>query len=404
MKNVWKKVMATVLAAAMVFSLAACGSGSGSSGGSGGEAGESGGKACTIGVALYSDGNAQTDAIKAYLDEISGSLNTTFKYTLLTQTDEAANLTKIQELISSGVDGIICTMDLGSEAIIEECEAAGVYLGGFLCDYETSYTSSYEKIFQNEYFVGTVADGDCGDDVTSGQDYFDSLIEYNERNADNPITHVSMVMFPVWAFPLNAVKTEQFTDAVEEYNKTAEEPITIDPLNEETDVLQFTQMDTTYFSKHSGIQGIISFAAGYNTYSTMVTAGVDDEIKLFASGYDRGSEEYFGTKGAGTLQQIIVSAPEAINYPLVLLLNAINGVEFSDQPEDAERYAARNVILNSDEDMEIFKDSIWLTADGADAMFTGEEVLNMTAYANPEATYADLVESLQHMTIDDMKK
>lgn len=361
------------------------------------------GKKCTIGIALYADGSPQSDALKAYLDAIGPELNCTFKYTVLTQTDEAANLTKIQELISSGVDGIVTTMDLGSEAIVEECEAAGVYIGGFLCDFQTSFDNSFDRVFKNPYFVGAVADGDCGEDVRAGQIYFDSLIEYNERNPEAPLTHVSMVMFPTWAFPLNAVKSQQFVDCVSQYNETAETPITVDELNPDTDILQFTMMDSTYLLKHEGIDAIMSFAAVYNTYSTLVSSGVDARIKLFGSGYDRGAEAYFGTAGNGTLQQIIIAAPETINYPLVLILNAINGVTFPDQPEVAERHASSSIVLNSDEDMEAFKNSVWFTANGADAMFTGEDVLRMTAYANPEATYADLVESLNHMTIDDIK-
>jgi len=408
MKKLAKRVIAVVLSAAMAFSLAACGSpdssGTKTSGDAAGDTADSKGKECTIGVALYGDGSPMADAIKGYLDTIADDLNTSFKYTVLTQTDEAANLSKIQELISSGVDGIICTMDLGSEAIMQECEAADVYLGGYLCDYETSFTNSYDAIFKNDHFVGTVAEGDCGEEINSGNVYFDSLVEYNERNPEAPLTHVSMVMFPTWAYPLNALISEQFLADVDEYNKTAETPITVDPLNEDTDVLQFTQMDTTYFSKHKGIEGIISFAAGYNTYSTMVTAGVDDEIKLFASGYDRGNEKYFGSAGNGTLQQIVVSAVESVNYPLVLLLNAINGVKFSDQPEEAERHCVNQIVLNSDEDMEAFKKSVFFTGAGEDAMFTGQDVLNMTAYANPDATYADLVESLSHMTVDDLNK
>ena len=71
-------------------------------------------KKASIGVALYSDTGPAPTATKAYLESLSDVLNCEFKYTVLTQTDEAANLTKIQELIASGVDGIICTMDMGT--------------------------------------------------------------------------------------------------------------------------------------------------------------------------------------------------------------------------------------------------------------------------------------------------
>lgn len=400
MKKVLKKISAILLAGALTVSLVGCGSNGGSAGGASGTKG----KACTIGVAFYQDTGLAVDATKAYLESLSDTLNVKFTYTVLTQTDEAANLTKIQELISSNVDGIICTMDLGMTSIIQECEAAGVYLGGYLCDYDTSYNTAYDQVFKSDYFVGTATDGQNPDDVTIGTTMFDSLIEYNERNADAPITHVSMAIFPVWAFPSQQVGAEQFVAAVEAYNATAETPITVDPLDEESDVLAFAPLDTTYFAKHADSQAIISFAAGSAfVYPTMVQAGVDSSMKLFTTGFDGGEEANFGTAGNGTYQQNMVTAVESITFPLVLLLNKINGVEFSDQPAEAERISTAQYVMNSDEDMTKFQTSCYYTKDAANAMYTPQDVLNMTAFGNPDATYANLKGILSTMTIDSIK-
>jgi len=327
-----------------------------------------------------------------------------FTYAVLTQTDESANLSTIQNLIASGVDGIICTMDLGTNSIIEECELAGVYLAGYLCDYDTSYTQNYDRVFKSDYFLGTATDGQNPDDVTIGTTMFNSLLEYNAR-AEKPLTHVAMAIFPVWAFPSQMVGAQQFAAAVEEYNKTAETPITVDPLDEEVDVLMFSPLNTTYFSKHADIDGIISFAAGTSfVYPVMVQAGVDKDIKLFTTGFEGGEENNFGSKGTQTFQQNMVSAVESITYPLVLLLNKINGVEFADMPEDAERVSTSQFCMNSDEDLAAFMANVYYTGNAADAMFTPDEVLNMTAFGNPEATYAGLRDLLSHMTIEDLAK
>ncbi len=428
-KALLKKISAIMLAGVMAVSVVGCGSGGNTADNSpapadsgtadsgtadsdtassdsqeAGSAPTVEGKDCTIGVALYADTGLAADSTKAYLESLSDTLNVKFTYTVLTQTDEAANLTKIQELISSNVDGIICTMDLGTPSIIQECEAAGVYLGGYLCDYDTSFNTAYDQVFKSEYFVGTAVDGQSPDDVTIGTTMFDSLIEYNERNADAPITHVSMAIFPVWAFPTQQVGAEQFVAAVEAYNETAETPITVDPLNEESDVLAFSPMDTTYFAKHADSQAIISFAAGNAfVYPTMVQAGVDSSLKLFTTGFDGGEDVNFGTSGNGTFQQVMVTAPESITYPLVLLLNKINGASFPDQPAEAERVSSAQYLVNSDEDMAIFQKSCFFTKDAANAMYTPQDVLNMTAYGNPNATYADLKGILSTMTIDSIK-
>lgn len=356
-------------------------------------------KKATIGVCFYQDTGKAPNATKAFLESLADTLNVEFKYGTFTQTDEAANLTKVQELIASGVDGIIGTMDLGTQSILSECEAAGIYYAGYLCDFDTSYTTAYDDVFGNSNFLGTVVDGHAPDDVNIGDQFFDSLIEYNERNADAPLTHVSMAVFPVWAFPAQTTAAEQFVADVEEYNKTAETPITVDPLDEEVDVLNFAPLDSTYFSKHPDTQAIMSFAAGTSfVYPTMVSAGVDSDIKLFTTGADGGEETNFGSAGTQTYQQIAFTGAESIVYPLVLMLNKINDTEFADMPEKAERISTELYIVNSDEDMELYVNSLYNTADAANAAYTPEDVVNMTAFGNPDATYAGLVEAVQTLT------
>lgn len=362
-------------------------------------------KHAKIGIALYQDSGKAVTALKNYLESLQETLNVEFVYTVFSVTDEATNLTKIQELISSGVNGIIATADLGTPAIIAECEAAGVYYGGYISDFDVSYNTASEAVFGSDYFVGTAADGQTPDAVNIGTTMFDSLMAYNDSNPDAPISHVSFCLFPVWAFPSQMVAAEQFKGAVEDYNKTAALAIVIDPIDEGTDVLPFSPLDSTYFTKHPDTQAIISLAAGTSfVYPTMVSAGVDDKIKLFTTGYEGGEEANFGTVGKKTYQQVGVSAIESVNYALVLILNKVNGVDFKDMPEQAERVSTSQMIINNDEKMKTFTEkSMYFDGDAAKALFTAEDVLNMTAYGNPDATYADLKEMLAHLTIEDLQ-
>ncbi len=383
-----KKILALVLTLALVFALAA-------------PTASAKARATKIGVGLYQDSGAAVTAVKAYLASLEDALNVKFTYTVLSNTDEAQNITKVQELIAAGCDGIICTMDMGTEAILQECADAGVYLAGYLCDYDTSFRNNYDNVFKNEFFLGTVADGGCADEARRGYDFFDSVIEYNDRTPDAPIRHVAMTVFPAFAFPYQQSFAAQFVEKVEEYNAAnPDKAIEVDPLSEETDVLMFRPMDSTYFSKHPGIDGIVSICSGSFVYPTMVSAGVSGTMKLFAAGYNDGDDAVFGSSGA--YQQEMVCAVESITYPLVLLLNKINGVEFPDQPAEAERRDCSTLIINSDEDLELFKSCIYLTFNMEDAFLTAEQVLNLTAYANPDATYAGLCEILDHMTIEDI--
>ena len=384
-----KKILALVLTLALVFALAA-------------PTASAKARTTKIGVGLYQDSGAAVSAVKAYLGSLEDALNVKFTYTVLSNTDEAQNITKVQELIAAGCDGIICTMDMGTEAILQECADAGVYLAGYLCDYDTSFRNNYDNVFKNEFFLGTVADGGCADEARRGYDFFDSVIEYNERTPDAPIRHVAMTVFPAFAFPYQQDFAAQFVEKVEEYNAAnPDKAIEVDPLSDETDILMFRPMDSTYFSKHPGIDAIVSICSGSFVYPTMVSAGVSNTMKLFAAGYNDGDEAVFGSKGA--YQMEIVSPVEAITYPLVLLLNKINGVEFPDQPAEAERKGNSVLIINSDEDLAKFQKSIYLSFKPEDAFLTPEDVVALTAYNNPDATYAGLVDVLAHMTIDDIK-
>ena len=407
MKNTVKKVIALALALVMILALAACGSAKPAAATDTNPTEQTANfKKTKIGVGLCNDSGYYTENVRTYLSALGKAMNIEFIYVVLTQTDEAANLTKVQELIAAGAEGIILTLDMGTPTILQECASANVYVAGFLCDFNTSFYTAYDEVFKNPNFLGSASDGPCGDDLRAGYDYFDSLMEYNERHPDAPLTHVAMVTFPAWAFPAQQIFVQQFTEKVEEYNQTAETPITVDPLDEAVDVLPFTPLDSTYFAKHDGIDAIMCFADG-NTfvYGTMLSAGVNDKIKLFSAGYGEGTDENFGSKGFGTFQQETVSAIEAVIYPVVLLVNKINGVEFADQPAEAERRSCFSIILNSDEDMDVFVNhSFYITGNMDDALYSPEQVVNMTAVANPNATYAELCSALTQMTFDYIHK
>ena len=384
-----KRILALVLTLVLVFALAA-------------PTASAKARSLKIGVALYQDSGAAVTAVKAYLAGLEDTLNVKFAYTVLSTNDEALNVTKIQELIAAGCDGIICTMDQGTQAILQECSDAGVYLAGYLSDYDTSFRNDYDGVFKNEFFLGTVGDGPCGDHTTRGVDFFNSVLEYNERTPDAPIRHVACTVFPKFAFPYSWVNVEQFVAEVEKYNaENPDKAIEVDPFNEETDVLMFRPVDSTYFNKHPGIDAIVAFNAGSFVYPSMVSAGVADTMKLFAAAYNDGDDAVFGSNGA--YQQEMVCAVESITYPLVLLLNKLNGAEYPDQPAEAERRDCSTLIINSDEDLAKFKSCIYLSFNMEDAFLTADEVLNLTAYANPDATYAGLCEILDHMTIEDIK-
>lgn len=386
----FKKIAALGLAAIMGLStLTACGKGGSSDTTQGGSTVET--KHHKIGVGLYTDSGKSVEAIKAYLDGISKTVDCEFSYTTLSTYDEATNLTEVQNLISSGCEGIILTADMGTTSIIKECAEANVYVAGFLCDFNQSMFTAHEEVFENEYFLGTVCDG-WADATPYGEQVADEVIK-------NGYKSVGVIVFPEYAYPNQTVVAKAFTDKINEYNKTADQKITV----KEPTVLNFAPLDATYFSENADIDCLFSVAAGASfVYPQMVAANRTD-IKLYTSGFE-GTEdvENFGANGNGAFRGTMCSAPEAIAYPLCLLIDKLNGTVYKDLPA-TERVDCQPIIILSDDDLNKVKEkSLYFSADYKDALLTGEDIVNMCASYNADATYAQLVEKLQHLGVNDL--
>ena len=191
-----KKMVALGLAAVMSVSLlAGCGSSSDSDSAS--TDGTEGTKVETkhhkIGVGLYTDQGQSVEAIHAYLDGIQDVIDCEFQYVTLSTYDEATNLSLVQDLISSGCEGIIMTADMGTNSILAECESAGVYTAGFLCDFNQSYATAHDEVFGNEYFLGTVCDG-YAVPTKYGEMVAEKVAEAGYKN-------IGVLTFPSWAYP-----------------------------------------------------------------------------------------------------------------------------------------------------------------------------------------------------------
>ena len=340
-----------------------------------------------IGIGLYQDSGPAVTATKAYLDGLKEELNCDFKYVTLSQTDEATNKTRVQELISAGCKGIILTMDLGMSAIIAECEKADVYLAGYLSDYETTLDS----IKDNDHFVGTVVDG-AYNGTAWGEHIAERVINEGYKN-------IGMIKFPAFAFPHQIEMDTAFRAKIEEYNATATEKITVQATTTE---LNFSPLDAAYFSENPNLDAIFAMCAGVDfVYPTMV-AQEKTNIKLYTAGFTT-SESTLSDFGEGKcIQELVFSNVEAVTYPVVMLLNKINGTEFSDNPAQAERVDSSQIIIENTADLQLVQTkSIYCTGKAEDAFLTASQVKALLAENG--GTYAKLVEAVQSMTIEDLE-
>ena len=394
----FKKLAALGLAGVMgVSTLAGCGAGANSNSGTekASVETESVDKASVetkhhkISVGLYTDHGRAVEAINAYLDGIDDVIDVEFNTFVLSTYDENANLTAVQNEISAGAEAIIMTADMGTEAILKECESANVYVAGFLNDYNMSFYTAKEAVFNNEYFLGSVVDGPL-DNKGYAEAVAADVIE-------NGYKHVGIATFPVWAYPLQQDLANAFIAKIDEYNKTAEEKIEVYDIAE----VDFgSGLPATYFTDHPDMDCLFSVAAGASLVYPKMISDNRTNIALYTTGFEATEDvENFRSSGNGIFKAIACSAPEAIAYPICLIIDKLNGTTYSDLPVEKERVDCAAYQIISDEEMEQMKKTLYYTADYKDAAITGEDILNMCASYNPEATYAGLKAKLLDLGI-----
>ncbi len=377
MKKIFKKILLFVTTAALCLGLGASLAGCNSDG-----------DKIKIGVGLYQDSGPAVTATKTFLAGVADELNCEFTYVTLSQTDEAANKTAVQNMISQGCNGLILTMDLGISSILTECKKAGVYVAGYLSDYE----STLDSIKDNENFVGTVVDG-----AYRGTAWGEHIAQ---RVIDEGYTNIGMIKFPAYAFPHQNEMDAAFRAKIAEYNETAatEDKITVQATTTE---LAFSPLEASYFSSNPDLDAIFAMCAGVDfVYPTMVSAGKTN-IKLYTAGFTN-SETTLADFGEGKcIQELVFSNVEAVAYPLVMLVNKITGNEFSDNPAQAERVDSSQIIIENTEDLNLVKTkSLYWTNKMEDSFLSAADVKALLAENG--GTYAKLVEAVQSMAIDDL--
>lgn len=338
-----------------------------------------------IGILGYQQSGEPVTAINNFMSALHDATGIEYIYVCGSSYDEQTNLTHVQNLISSGCNGIIMCMDSAMEAIIEECQLAEVFVGGFLCDMERSM--ELLKTYPN--FVGTVCDG-AYDNTIYGTHAAELVIKDGRKS-------VGLLTSPYRYYPHKQEAVEAFQKAIEEYNATAEEKIAVSDVQE----LAFSALDATYFANHPDIDSIVTFAAGTFVYPTMIAENRTD-LCMYAVGFES-EDAFLENMRKGVCGMQTYGNTEAVVYPLVMLINAIQGNRYADQPEQAERMDSSVVFVSTAEEIEaVMSKSFYLNPVMENSFLTVDQIKNMILSYNADATYADLTAFLNHMSIEDI--
>ncbi len=336
-----------------------------------------------IGVMGYIETGAGLDNWNAFTDALGEKLNIEFVYVVGSTYDEAANVTKAQELISAGCDGIITWMDSANPAILEECEKAGVLFGAV----KTAMNTSFDAVKDSESFVGCVNDGTTDPTVLANQMWSQIL--------DLGVTEVGIAIFPAFAYPTQQQIADEIIALADAYNSSAAEAVNV----YEPAVLMFEMLPETYFADNPDVQLICGLAASF-VYPTMISANRSDVV-LLSTGYE---PEYEEPMRDGVIQLQSFTLSETAMYTIALMVDRLNNLAYPDMPETQSLVNVTPVMVTTGDDLDIlFDKTLVADSDPAKIFPSLESLLMLTQCYNPDATYADLVSAVQSMSFEDIK-
>ncbi len=411
-----KKLIALLLALVMVFGLVACGNPGGQQTGDpnpGTPDAPNNGEVYKIVVMSFDVTGALYDATCAYLDYLSEELGFEYEYVSAGFSSQE-QIATAETYLAQGYRGIIMNQDMGAaEAILDLCEDYDAYLGGYWCDFANSIFSTGAPnmaVLQNERFIGSANDGKASLNDTA-QAMFDAIVLQGGH------TKVGIAVMPAAWYPQHITTgVARFVELVEEYNagdKAATGGVPVTLVQTGTDdtgaPVYYEQVDgatnsfSSAFFTNNEMTACASFASSAFTYGALIESKTD--VELYATGWESYYAESFGSNGL--IKQIIVSPVESVMFPVVQIIDRLNGYTYEDMPAGEAVFAkivdTDQVFITGDEGLAAFQKSLHDTADGSTAYFDIDDVKSfMLTYGGENASYAKLSQALGsgNMTIE----
>lgn len=311
--------------------------------------------------------------------------------------DPDGNLTRVKNAYTDDVVGLITMVDGGIGAIMEEYPELYVASLAYGMNAIYSEQAATPELKDNDHWLGGINES-SGDGEKYGKEVAQKVIDYG-------YTKVSTCIFPSYAYPEQTIAAEAFAAAIDEHNKTADEPVEI--VGEPT-VLSFAPLEESFFMEDgkSDLDAIIGFCAGTKfIYPTMVTAkangSCDADMKLVTGGYDNDADMIADCGDEDqTISLLSVSCPEYTLYSLALIDNAINGKQYSDW-NGSEIVRPGTIVLHTAEEFQASMDKspLW-DADLSKMAISVEDMKQYFTRYNEAASYSDMVEAIQNVTIE----
>ncbi|QMV44015.1 sugar ABC transporter substrate-binding protein [Cohnella cholangitidis] len=342
-----------------------------------GNAAKNDGKKATIGIMLYNYTDIQGKEIKSYSSYLEKHFNVTFKYATI-GTSEEEHITGLENLLASGVDGVISGYDTALEESVRLAEDAGVY-------YAVALGEADENV-KSDFFVGGVKQ--------FGENAAEIGAAYAEQAHEKGVKNIAITSFPAFAFLDAPAIISGFNAKMGELDDT----VTVyDP--EYHSFLPQNAVDavTKIMSGHREVDAIFALGSGMDFVYPAVLDSTKPDVKVLALGYNDSTEA--ALENGTVLMAGTNNYSQSIADVFAQLYDRINGHKYTDwKPNGSINY----VTMKSAEDVSDFKAYV-IPADKSKGSVTAEELKQEMLTFNEQATWEGL-QKLTSRTVSEIKQ
>ncbi|KHL96970.1 hypothetical protein QW71_03310 [Paenibacillus sp. IHB B 3415] len=327
-------------------------------------------KPVNIGVMLYNYTDIQGQEIKSYGAYLENNFNVKFNYATVGSSEED-HIKGLENLLASGVKGIISGYDTALEQSVSLSEEAGVYYMVMLGDVDGSVKS--------DYLVGGIKQfGDNPADL--GAIYAEKAYSAGARN-------IGVTSFPEFAFRDAPAIISGMTGKMKELDVNQEAVIypteyhSFAPENASDAV-------TKIISGHPEVDTIFGLGSGMDFVYPAILNSSTPGIRLLALGYNNSTTA--GLQNGNILMAGTNNYTQILANAFAQLYDRINGKVYSDWQLNGK---VNYVTLSSVEEAKSFTKYV-IPGDKSEGSVTADELKEVMLSFNESATW----ESLQTLT------
>lgn len=337
---------------------------------SGNESGKGKDEVINLGVMLYNYTDIQGQEIKSYGSYLESQFNVKFNYATVGSSEED-HIKGLENLLASGVDGIISGYDTALEQSVNLAEEAGVYYAVALGAVNGSVTS--------DYLVGGIKQfGDNPADL--GALYAEQAYKAGARK-------IGVTSFPEFAFTDAPAIISGFTAKMKELDTKGETEIypteyhSFAPENASDAV-------TKIISGHPEVDTIFGLGSGMDFVYPAILNSANPGIRLLALGYNNSTTA--GLQNGNIMMAGTNNYTQIMANAFAQLYDRIQGHKYPDWQLNGK---VSYVTLSSPDEAKQFNTYV-IPTDKSKGSVTADELKKVMVSFNESATW----ESLQTLT------